>query len=200
MATIINDEALELVPVGALTAHPQNPNRGDVGAIAESIAAHGFYGALIVQRSTGYVLAGTHRLEAARRVGLAEVPALYVDVDDRRALKILLADNRTAELAARDAGELAKLLDALAADDDLLGTGYDDDDLAQLLDFMQHPDDDMWSDAFGALSQAEPTSRTMSFVFDADQVSRVQAALEAIQSARALSRSEALVFALEEAA
>src|SRR6516225_797950 len=94
------------VPVGELVEHPENPRRGNVEVIAESIAGNGFFGSLIVQRSTHHVLVGNHRLAAARQLGMATVPVLWVDVDDDRARRILVADNRTAELASWDDVEL----------------------------------------------------------------------------------------------
>jgi hypothetical protein len=131
--TIIND-AHELVPVGKLTTHPANPRQGDIGAVAASIDAHGFYGALVVQRSTGHVLAGNHRLLAARQLKMKRVPVVWVDVDDEQATRILLADNRTSDLGTYDNAALADLLKTLATTDrGLDGIGYDGDDLDALL-------------------------------------------------------------------
>lgn len=130
---IIN-QALEQVPVATLRLHPRNVNQGDVGAIHESIEANGFYGAVIAQRSTGYVLAGNHRLQAAQHAGAAEVPVIWVDVDDTEALRILLADNRTTRLGHDDPQALAELLQEILADAGTLqGTGYDGDALDELL-------------------------------------------------------------------
>ena len=64
---------------------------------------------------------------------MTEVPVYWVDVDDATARRILLADNRTNDLATYDDAVLAELLTALAEDDDLLGSGYDGDDLDDLL-------------------------------------------------------------------
>lgn len=124
-----------LEPPDTLTPHPQNPNRGDTDAIERSIRAHGFYGAIIAQQSTGHVLAGNHRLEAAIRVGLEQVPVIWVDCDDDTATRILLTDNRLAEKATRDPETLATLLDSLQATTDGLGaTGYTPTDLGSLLE------------------------------------------------------------------
>jgi site-specific DNA-methyltransferase (adenine-specific) len=79
------------------------------------------------------VLAGNHRLLAARQAGLETVPAMIVDVNDQTARRILLADNRTNDLASYDDAALAKLLHAAMLDGGLPGTGYDGDDLDQLL-------------------------------------------------------------------
>ena len=129
----IND-GYEVVPLDRLKLHPRNPRRGDVDRIAESMDVNGVYGAVVVQRSSGYVLAGNHRLRAARKLNLPSLPVLWVDVDDVEATRILLADNRTSDLGGYDDASLAELLQGLADDGGLLGTGYEEDDLAALLD------------------------------------------------------------------
>ena len=126
--------ALAQVALDKLKPHPSNPRQGDVGAIHESITANGFYGALVVQKSTGYILAGNHRWKAAKEAGLKKLPVFFVDVDDDRAIRILLADNRTNDLAAYDEPALAALLKGILAEtDSLVGTGYDTDALDALL-------------------------------------------------------------------
>lgn len=121
---------VEYVPADAITPHPRNARQGDLGAIGESIRVNGVYRPVIVQRSTGHILAGNHTAQAMRQAGRAEVPVVYLDVDDREALRILLADNRTADLGDYDGGALVDLLRSLP---DLEGTGYDGDDLDDLL-------------------------------------------------------------------
>ena len=133
MLEVVNEQ-YESVPIGQLAQHPRNPREGDVGAIVESIQHNGFYGAVVAQRSTGHVLAGNHRIKAAHDVGMKEVPVLWVDVDDETALRILLADNRTNDLASYNDESLADLLTELAESLGLEGTGYDGDDLDELLE------------------------------------------------------------------
>jgi 3'-phosphoadenosine 5'-phosphosulfate sulfotransferase (PAPS reductase)/FAD synthetase len=123
-----------MVAIDSIRPHPRNPRQGDVGAIVESIKANGFYAPCIVQQSSGRILAGNHRWLAARELGMAEVPVIWVDCDDDRALRILLADNRTSDLAAYDDNKLAELLQEIQAETgDLLGTGFDGDALDALL-------------------------------------------------------------------
>lgn len=131
---------LEHVDVHSLELHPANPRVGDLDAIRESIRSNGFFGALVVQRSTRRVCAGNHRLQAAIAEGVSTVPVLWVDVDDEAAERILLADNRTAELATNDVVRLTELLARLASTEGkLAGTGYDDHDLRLLLERVQRP-------------------------------------------------------------
>lgn len=122
------------VKLTEVSPHPDNPRQGDVGAIEQSITANGFYGALVVQRSTGHILVGNHRYMAAQKAGIESLPALLVDVDDERAKRILLVDNRAGELASWDHDALAQMLtDLSATDEELVGTLYTDADLDDLL-------------------------------------------------------------------
>ncbi len=129
----LREQSYEMVPVGALKHHPRNPNVGAMREINESVAANGFYGAIVAQRSTSYVLAGNHRLRAAKANGIAEVPVTWVDCDDDEALRILLADNRLARLAHYDEGVLSSVLAEMAESAaGLRGTGFDAAALASL--------------------------------------------------------------------
>ena len=116
-----------------LELHPENPRQGDIGAIVTSIEQNGWYGTLIAQKQSRRVLAGNHRLQAALALDMKEVPVYWVDVDDTEAQRILLADNRVSDLATWDDSILVGLLEGLANDGELLGSGYDGDDLDALL-------------------------------------------------------------------
>jgi ParB-like chromosome segregation protein Spo0J len=79
------------------------------------------------------VLAGNHRLMAARAAGLSQIPVMWVDVDDDRARRILLVDNRSNDIAGYDEERLAALLSELAvSEQELVGTGYDEAFLVSL--------------------------------------------------------------------
>lgn len=121
-------------PTNQLKPHPNNPRQGDIGAITQSIQQNGWYGTIVAQLNTKRVLVGNHRLQAAIHLGMAEVPVYWVDVDDQTATQIMLADNRTNDLASYDDRALAGLLTVLADTGGLLGTGYDGDDLDEVLD------------------------------------------------------------------
>jgi ParB/RepB/Spo0J family partition protein len=133
MAQILAQK-IELVAVEKLRLHPRNPRRGKVDQIAESIRVNGFTAPLIVQKSSMTVLAGNHRLKAAVKLGMPEVPCIVVDVDDDRALRILLADNKTSDDATNDQAALAVILhDISVTPDKLAGTVFTADELADLL-------------------------------------------------------------------
>jgi len=90
----IHPHETTLEPTNTLAPHPENPRRGATAAIVDSIQAHGFYGALIAQRSTRYVIAGNHRLQAAITAGLETVPVIWLDVTDEQARRILTKNAR----------------------------------------------------------------------------------------------------------
>lgn len=124
----------ETVPLDALTVHPRNVRQGDVGAISESLKAHGQYRPIVVQRSTGHILAGNHTFKAAQALGWSEIAVTYLDVSDDEGMRILLADNRTNDLATYDdAGLVEVLRDIAATETGLTGTAFDDDDFDRLI-------------------------------------------------------------------
>ena len=138
------------VPLADLNLYHNNPRRGDVQAIKGSIIANGVYRAPIVNKGTYTgrpyeVAAGNHQITAMRE--LAEetgdtqwenVDVWLIDVDDERLAKIVLADNRTADLGSYDNEELLGLIETV--NHDLGGTGYDEDDLQILRDLASGPD------------------------------------------------------------
>lgn len=130
---IAPDIAALAVPVGGLTPHPRNVREGDVGAISESLRRFGQLKPIVVQKSTGYVVAGNHLYRAAVALGWKEVAAVRADLDDETAIAYLVADNRTQELGTYDDAGLAALLSELAAAGNLDATGYDGDDVDRLL-------------------------------------------------------------------
>lgn len=122
----------------------RNPRVGNVAVIAGSLRANGQYKPLVVNKGThtgrpNEVLAGNHTLKAIR--DLAEqypdderwqtVLVHMIDVDDDRATRIVAADNRTSEVGTMNDEVLLELLEGLG--DDLDGTGYSDEDLADLV-------------------------------------------------------------------
>lgn len=121
LAEAMENQRYELVEVGRLKEHPQNPRRGNEQAIDESIEKNSWYGACVVQKSTQFILAGNHRYRVAKKRRAPYVPCLILDVDDQTAMRILLGDNRIADLGGYDEETLAACLDGLET---LEGTGW----------------------------------------------------------------------------
>lgn len=132
-----------------LNTYHHNPRRGDINAIAASLRTNGQFRPIVVNTGThtgrpNEVLAGNHTLLAARHLDgtpheITELDCYVVDVDDDRARRIVLADNRTSDLGDYDDEALADLLETIG--DDLDGTGYDEDDLADLMAELEEQED-----------------------------------------------------------
>jgi len=133
---------IEWVPLDSVRLNPDNPRHNDeaVGPVKQSIARFGFRVPIVANRRTGFAEAGNTRLKAAREMGLAQIPAIWVDDDEMTALAFAIADNRTAEIATWDEPELAGLLQRLAREDQLAASGFRDDDLTGLLAKLEAED------------------------------------------------------------
>lgn len=129
-----------LVPLEQLEVHPDNPRIGDVGAIMRSLEANGQYRPIVANARTNRILAGNHTYKAAKRLGWPSIAVSWVDVDEAAERRIVLVDNRAADVASYDDHALTELLRAVAEESTLVGTGYSDDDLDRMLTKMVAPD------------------------------------------------------------
>jgi DNA modification methylase len=129
-----------IVDIDSVEAHPKNVRQGDIGAISESLKAHGQYRPIVVDKRTNRILAGNHTWKAAKTLGWTQINAGFIETkDDDEALRILLADNRTTDLASYDDSGLAELLKQLSETEiGLEGTAFDGDDLDSLLKDLGH--------------------------------------------------------------
>jgi len=149
------------IPVGELKPHPENPNHGDVNQIAESLEQNGQYRS-VVANVDGTILAGHHVVQAAKNIGWESLRVDVVDADENSARKILLADNRIAELGpGMDMDVLLEVLNNL--DGDLLGTGYDDKYLEMLEEIVAGAPllDDLEREAGGKPTEEDFMSRLL---------------------------------------
>ena len=85
------------VPVGKLKPAPYNPRKIDSDEMERlklSLKTYGIVDPVIVQKSSGLVIGGHQRLTAAKALGWATVPVVYLDIDDTKAKALNLALNR----------------------------------------------------------------------------------------------------------
>jgi len=119
-----NTMKMKMVPPDSVELNPNNPRKGNMRKVKESIKSNGFLSPVVVQKSTNIVIAGNHRVRAARELKLEEIPAYIVDVDDATAERFLLADNKVSDEASYDEEALAKMLATVAEAGNLAGTAY----------------------------------------------------------------------------
>jgi ParB-like chromosome segregation protein Spo0J len=131
------------VDIDSVTTHPRNVRQGDVGAISESLQHNGQYRPIVVQKSTKHILAGNHTWLAAKSLGWKKIAVTFVDVDDESALRILLVDNKSNDIANYDDIALAELLQELVnTEQGLIGTNYDGNDIDNLLKDIHKQNDE----------------------------------------------------------
>ena len=90
----------KLLPIHKVEPNPDQPRRDfdeeELQALAESISIHGVIQPLTVRETgTGYyqIIAGERRWRASRMAGLAEVPVVIVEADDKKAMELALIEN-----------------------------------------------------------------------------------------------------------
>ena len=120
------------VEIATLEDWPGNPKDHDLGAIMHSMQEIGVYGALRVQESSRRILAGHGTRQALTQLGVTTMAVLWIDCNDRDGARIVAADNRLAQLGGYNDPALLDYLVALYKDDNLVGTGYDADDIETL--------------------------------------------------------------------
>ena len=105
-----------------------------VAQIAASIAEFGFTNPILIGEDE-VIIAGHGRLQAARSLGLTEVPVIVLDhLSEAQRRALILADNRIAENAGWDNAMLASELAALRDENfDLDMIGFDEAELEELL-------------------------------------------------------------------
>lgn len=113
---------VERVPLASLKAYDGNAKRHDnenIEAIENSIKEFGFRNPIIAwhnEDGVPEIVAGHGRALAAQRLGIQEVPVVFVDdLSDAQRRMLTLADNQTTLMTGWDETQLESELDALAS-------------------------------------------------------------------------------------
>ena len=128
---------VELRPIDEVKPYPGNPRINDdaVDAVAASLTEFGFRQPIVVD-GDGVIIVGHTRWKAAKKLNLVKVPVhVATDLPAEKVRAYRIADNQTATLAEWDFELLPIELKGLQqADYDLSVLGFDDEELAKLLD------------------------------------------------------------------
>ena len=130
-------ERIELWPVDKLVPYARNPrthSAEQVNQIAASIVEFGFLNPILVDTTAG-IIAGHGRLQAAKQIGLAQVPVVVLDhLTENQKRAYVIADNKLAMNAGWDDELLRTEMVELAAENfEMPLIGFSDDELADLL-------------------------------------------------------------------
>lgn len=178
MTPAVQELETQNVDVETLHTYYRNPRHGNIDAVAASLQRNGQYRAIVVNKGTHTgrpmeVLAGNHTLKAARKLGWDTITAHIIDVDDDQATRIVLADNKTSDMASYDDQVLHDLLEDL---DDLDGTAWTLEELEALANM---PTDDDWGLIADTLPGEEPEHYTRTFTLTREQADILDAAIDA---------------------
>ena len=137
----------ELLPLAKIIPNPKNPNdhpKEQVKLLSEIINAQGWRAPITISTRSGFIVAGHGRLEAAYAMGASVAPVDYQNfASEAEEYAVLVADNRLAELSEINDAKLAGILSEIADTDvDLLLTGYDEEDFADLLLELQEEEEE----------------------------------------------------------
>lgn len=123
-----------------LKPHPKNPREHSarqIRQIARSMKTFGFQGVVLID-SQDRLICGHARVEAAKQLGLAEIPVLRViDLTDAQIRTLMVADNRLTEISTWNKtllGENFKILSDLDLDFELDVTGFDYGDIEHMIE------------------------------------------------------------------
>jgi len=128
---------IQLRKIDAIRPYEGNPRINDqaVDAVAASLKEFGFRQPIVVD-TDGVIIVGHTRWKAAKKLGMAKAPVhVATDLTPEQIKAYRIADNQTATLAEWDFDLLPiELKDLQGADYDLGLLGFDDTELAKLLD------------------------------------------------------------------
>jgi ParB-like chromosome segregation protein Spo0J len=163
-----------MAKVATLRLDPKNARSHDernIAEIASSLQEHGQRKPIVVNAG-GVVVAGNGTLLAARKLGWTEIWCTSgCDLSYIQQRRYALADNRTAELATWEERELVReLTEIKEAEGDLDGTGFTDEEFADMLANAEDVDDAeapppapdamRWPGGMAAISERESAALT----------------------------------------
>ncbi len=148
MSERIRDLKVERIAVSTLKPYAGNARthtKKQIRQIAQSIRTFGWTNPVLIDESRR-VVAGHGRLEAAKLLGLEEVPAIRLsDLTEAQVRAYVIADNRLAELAGWDEEMLSieiKALTGIELDFDIEVTGFNTAEIDALVIGPVAADDD----------------------------------------------------------
>ena len=113
----------EIVKISSIKSAPYNPRRISKEAsegLAKSLERWGVVQEVVANERTGHIVGGHQRVAALKKMGVKEVPVVWVDLDDveEKALNVALNNPHIeGEFDDTIAGLLAEIKDGIGPDD-----------------------------------------------------------------------------------
>jgi DNA modification methylase len=153
------------LPLGSIVADPSNPRlhtSAQIDAIARSIEAFGFNAPILLDKANR-IVAGHGRLEAAKRLGLTEVPAVRLEhLSEHQAKAYMLADNKLTDRSSWDDRKVAivlKELSEIALDFEIEATGFEPPEIDLRIQSLEPPEESADSADEFDVPEGPPVSR-----------------------------------------
>ncbi len=127
-------------PIDAFGEWPTNPRQGDIGKLTVSLQKYGQTKNAVVQESSRLICAGNHTQRAMRMAGNTLMAFAVMPLSDAEAEAYLLMDNAAADAGHYDDALLAQHLQHTVETGMLEFSGYDGDDLDDILLRLTPPD------------------------------------------------------------
>lgn len=93
----VDDRLVHQLPIGSIQPSPRNPRQhpDSIDELTDSLRAHGLLQPVVVRRQVGgyELIAGHRRLEAAKKLGWAEIAAVVRNETDDQAYILTLVEN-----------------------------------------------------------------------------------------------------------
>jgi hypothetical protein len=144
------------------STNPRTHSKKQIGQIASAIRRFGFINPVLVDDANG-IVAGHGRVEAAKAVGLDQVPTVRLSAMSEAEIRAyVIADNRLAENAGWDRELLAlelKYLTDLDIDFDVTLTGFELPEIDVLIGELSLADDNDPADAVVEVAAGAPVTR-----------------------------------------
>ncbi|NQV77149.1 MAG: ParB N-terminal domain-containing protein [Lutibacter sp.] len=125
---------IEIIDINKLLPYINNPRKSsNIDKVASSIKEFGFQQPIVVDKNYT-IIVGHTRFEAAKKLGLKEVPVQVADLSINQSKAYRIADNKVAQDNYWDFEKLQIELDSILENNyELINTGFDSDELDNLL-------------------------------------------------------------------
>lgn len=113
----------------------KNPRKNDtaVKSVADSMRRFGFGAPIVARAENNEIIAGHTRWKAAQLLGMKSVPVRLLDMSERDAHLLALADNKLGEIADWDTDAIGQLLSDVSFSD-AFTAGWSGSELGKLAD------------------------------------------------------------------
>jgi len=139
-----SEPAAEWFDVDLLVPWARNPRTySDVNDVVASISEFGFARPIVAQKKTREIIAGHRSWEAAKQLKMRHVPVRFMDLTERQAHLLALADNRLSERTPWNESELHAILSGCSLEEAALAgwSEKDIDSMSKALAGDEPPDD-----------------------------------------------------------